>query len=296
MTASDARALDAAYVWLRTVEHRLQLVEEQQTHTLPVEPAALTRLARVLGFRDTPGESAVEAFEARHRAQQAVVRAIHEKLFFAPLLDTLAGAGPLTPAAAEERLTAFGFQDIERTREALRELTAGLTRRFARDATAPPGAARLAVDDPRPRPRVVAAATPHRGLHALVGRGSNLPRNARGRGAHEPHPRFEPRARSRDASPTGLPRRARRRRTRSRPSPRAPRSSKTRSARSIGARTNAPVATASGGSSAASSFVSAPATSSVSPTSRPWVMSCQISPTPPSRPRCSRSSRSCRSR
>src|SRR6185295_3762950 len=49
-------------------------------------------------------------------AQQTVVRAIHEKLFFAPLLDTLAGAGPLTPAAAEERLSAFGFQDIERSR------------------------------------------------------------------------------------------------------------------------------------------------------------------------------------
>jgi glutamate-ammonia-ligase adenylyltransferase len=129
VTMSDARALDAAYVWLRTVEHRLQLVEEQQTHTLPVEPAALTRLARVLGFRDTPDQPAVAAFEARHRAQQTVVRAIHEKLFFAPLLDTLAGAGPLTPAAAEERLTAFGFQDIDRTRDALRELTAGLTRR-----------------------------------------------------------------------------------------------------------------------------------------------------------------------
>jgi glutamate-ammonia-ligase adenylyltransferase len=128
VTASDARALDSAYVWLRTVEHRLQLVEEQQTHTLPVEPAALTHLARVLGFRDSPEVSAVEAFEARHRAQQSVVRAIHEKLFFAPLLDTLAGAGPLSPAAAEERLSAFGFQDIDRTREALRELTAGLTR------------------------------------------------------------------------------------------------------------------------------------------------------------------------
>ena len=96
-TASDARALDAAYVWLRTVEHRLQLVEEQQTHTLPAEPAALTHLARVLGFRDTPEVSAVDAFDARHRAQQAVVRAIHEKLFFAPLLDTLAGAGRSRP-------------------------------------------------------------------------------------------------------------------------------------------------------------------------------------------------------
>ena len=41
---------------------------------------------------------------------------IHEKLFFAPLLDTLAGAGPLSPEAAEERLAAFGFPDVERTR------------------------------------------------------------------------------------------------------------------------------------------------------------------------------------
>jgi [glutamine synthetase] adenylyltransferase / [glutamine synthetase]-adenylyl-L-tyrosine phosphorylase len=32
---ADARALDAAYRLLRTVEHRLQLVHEQQVHTLP---------------------------------------------------------------------------------------------------------------------------------------------------------------------------------------------------------------------------------------------------------------------
>jgi glutamate-ammonia-ligase adenylyltransferase len=57
------------------------------------------------------------------------VRSIHEKLFFAPLLDTLAGAGPLSLAAAEERLAAFGFRDVEQTRAALHELTAGLTRR-----------------------------------------------------------------------------------------------------------------------------------------------------------------------
>ena len=57
------------------------------------------------------------------------MRSIHEKLFFAPILDTLAGAGPLSTAAAEERLSAFGFRDVEQTRAALRELTAGLTRR-----------------------------------------------------------------------------------------------------------------------------------------------------------------------
>jgi glutamate-ammonia-ligase adenylyltransferase len=129
VTTRDARTLDTAYIWLRTVEHRLQLVDEHQTHTLPTDERALTHLARVLGFRDRPDLTAVGAFEAEHQAQRAVVRSMHEKLFFAPLLDTLAGAGPLSPAAAEERLSAFGFRDVERTRAALGELTAGLTRR-----------------------------------------------------------------------------------------------------------------------------------------------------------------------
>jgi glutamate-ammonia-ligase adenylyltransferase len=129
VSTGDARALDEAYVWLRTVEHRLQLVDEHQTHTLPTDPEASTRLARVLGFRDRSEQSALDAFVATHQRQQAVVRSIHEKLFFAPILDTLAGAGPLSAAAAEERLSAFGFRDVEQTRAALRELTAGLTRR-----------------------------------------------------------------------------------------------------------------------------------------------------------------------
>ena len=126
--ADDARQLRDAYIFLRTVEHRLQLRDEQQTHTLPADTASRTLLARVLGYRDHPAVSALEAFEADQRRQQAVVRGIHERLFFAPILDTLAGTGPLTPEAAEERLTAFGFVDADHTRRALRELTQGLTR------------------------------------------------------------------------------------------------------------------------------------------------------------------------
>ncbi len=126
---ADARRLDDAYRFLRTVEHRLQLHDEQQTHTLPIDAAARTRLARVLGYRDRADASAAEQFDAAHRAQQATVRSIHERLFFEPLLETLAGAGPLSHEAAEERLTAFGFLDLTQTRAALRELTRGLTRR-----------------------------------------------------------------------------------------------------------------------------------------------------------------------
>ena len=59
------RRLDDAYVFLRTVEHRLQLWDEQQTHTLPTDDAARVRLARVLGYRDRPRATALEAVRRR---------------------------------------------------------------------------------------------------------------------------------------------------------------------------------------------------------------------------------------
>ena len=125
---ADVARLGDAYVFLRTVEHRIQLREEHQTHTLPADDAGLTRLARVLGYRDGPRRDARESFLAEYRAHQTAVRSIHERLFFAPLLDTLAGHGALSPEAAQDRLAAFGFADAEHTRAALRELTGGFRR------------------------------------------------------------------------------------------------------------------------------------------------------------------------
>jgi [glutamine synthetase] adenylyltransferase / [glutamine synthetase]-adenylyl-L-tyrosine phosphorylase len=47
--------MKAAYVFLRTVEHRLQMVNDEQTQTLPAERAGLEHFARFLGYanRDT---------------------------------------------------------------------------------------------------------------------------------------------------------------------------------------------------------------------------------------------------
>ena len=51
--SSEARDdLAAAYCFLRTVEHRLQMVADEQTHTLPGDRAGLERFARFLGFAD----------------------------------------------------------------------------------------------------------------------------------------------------------------------------------------------------------------------------------------------------
>jgi [glutamine synthetase] adenylyltransferase / [glutamine synthetase]-adenylyl-L-tyrosine phosphorylase len=44
--------LDAAYRFLRTIEHRLQMVADDQTHTLPAERDGLERFARFAGFKD----------------------------------------------------------------------------------------------------------------------------------------------------------------------------------------------------------------------------------------------------
>src|SRR3954447_3860913 len=47
----DARDdMKAAYGFLRTVEHRLQMMNDEQTQTLPDEPESLERFARFLGF------------------------------------------------------------------------------------------------------------------------------------------------------------------------------------------------------------------------------------------------------
>jgi [glutamine synthetase] adenylyltransferase / [glutamine synthetase]-adenylyl-L-tyrosine phosphorylase len=58
----DGRARDelgAAYRFLRVIEHRLQMVADEQTHTLPSDPQALDRFAKFAGFdsRDTFAEA-----------------------------------------------------------------------------------------------------------------------------------------------------------------------------------------------------------------------------------------------
>ena len=124
----DADALESAYRFLRTVEHRLQLMEGQQVHAVPTDARARAYLARVMGHRDDAKGTALSRFDAELRRHQATVRSIHERLFFRPLLEAFTGASPMTAEAVQTRLAAFGFADAERTRQAMAELTRGLRR------------------------------------------------------------------------------------------------------------------------------------------------------------------------
>ena len=135
----DADLLADAYRFLRAVEHRLQLVEGQPVHAVPTGPGARTHLARVMGYRDDSGRTALAHFDAELRRHRSAVRSIHERLFFRPLLESFTGTSTMAPEAVQTRLTAFGFTDAERTRQALAELTRGITRssRLMRQMLAP---------------------------------------------------------------------------------------------------------------------------------------------------------------
>ncbi len=52
LSADDCRDLSNAYRLLRTVEHRIQIVQERQTHSLPQDDDELLALARRCGFAD----------------------------------------------------------------------------------------------------------------------------------------------------------------------------------------------------------------------------------------------------
>ncbi len=53
MPGESAQALEQAYVFLRRVEHRIQYLDDQQTHVLPTDDADLDWLAHSLGFEST---------------------------------------------------------------------------------------------------------------------------------------------------------------------------------------------------------------------------------------------------
>lgn len=59
IAAEDSVQLAAAYRLFRTIEHRLQMIEDQQTHSLPTDRAALDQVARLHGMAD--GENLLES-------------------------------------------------------------------------------------------------------------------------------------------------------------------------------------------------------------------------------------------
>src|SRR5690606_11235850 len=133
----DGDALVAAYRFLRTVEHRLQLQRLHRTHIVPdarsPEGAASLRwLAHAVGFRADVKRDTVESFRAAWLTHAQEVRRLHAKLVYRPLVEAVARvpseALRLTPQAAKERLEILGFRDPAGALRHLEALTSGVSR------------------------------------------------------------------------------------------------------------------------------------------------------------------------
>ncbi|MFF1747414.1 bifunctional [glutamine synthetase] adenylyltransferase/[glutamine synthetase]-adenylyl-L-tyrosine phosphorylase [Streptomyces mirabilis] len=128
---ADAVQLDEAYRFLRSMEHRIQLYRLRRTHLVPEDDADLRRIGRSLGLRADP----VVELNREWKRHAAVVRRLHEKLFYRPLLDAVAQLAPgesrLSPNAARERLVALGYADPAAALRHLEALASGVSRKAA---------------------------------------------------------------------------------------------------------------------------------------------------------------------
>jgi glutamate-ammonia-ligase adenylyltransferase len=131
--------LIASYVFLRRVEHALQLVDELQTHRLPAESSRLRVISSILGF------DCVEDFQMAYAYRTSKVSKIFDQLFYEPskkveeegrefweLADFLT-EGNITQEQALESLRGLGFKDPEGSIEIINVLLdpkkGGLTQR-----------------------------------------------------------------------------------------------------------------------------------------------------------------------
>jgi [glutamine synthetase] adenylyltransferase / [glutamine synthetase]-adenylyl-L-tyrosine phosphorylase len=128
----DAATLIASYRFLRTVEHRLQLLRLRRTHLLPTDDQQLRWLARSLGYKPDHRGQATDVLQAELALHTREVRRLHEKLFYRPLLSAVARVPgeqlQLGSKAAGDWLRALGFADPEAALRHLGALTGGVSR------------------------------------------------------------------------------------------------------------------------------------------------------------------------
>lgn len=126
LTPEEAIVLRESYCFLRTLEHRLQILYERQTQRLPTDPRQLELLARRMGF-----ESA-EDFRETYDRVRAQVREIFLRLFYGEAGDRvmqqqentlrdLLGAidDPRARERIREHLKQSGFREPERALQLL---------------------------------------------------------------------------------------------------------------------------------------------------------------------------------
>jgi glutamate-ammonia-ligase adenylyltransferase len=81
LTRAEREALAAAYVFLRDLENKLQMVADAQTHSLPEDREELDACARRLGYRDAAGVDAPEALLRDYRAHTESTHRVFRDVF-----------------------------------------------------------------------------------------------------------------------------------------------------------------------------------------------------------------------
>ena len=113
MPGDTADALARAYVFLRRVEHRIQYLDDQQTHMLPTDDADLDWIAGTLGFGsacnflgelDTHREFVAEEFDRLLGKSASDCKGACKKKAATPAASDLDGVQALFPPSMHERL------------------------------------------------------------------------------------------------------------------------------------------------------------------------------------------------
>ena len=137
-----AARLDAAYVLFRTIEHRLQMVEDRQTHELPKNRDSLDNVARLHGLAD--GDALLDLLRAhvewvgrnydRLSPEAADASLSHDEDRLKEQLADLGFADIDTPVARIARWRSGSIRALRSgpSREALEQLLPGLMRALAR--------------------------------------------------------------------------------------------------------------------------------------------------------------------
>lgn len=131
----DGQVLIDCYAYMRMLEHRLQLQRIKRTHTLPPkeDADALTWLARTAGVRPEGMNSYAKQLEKDVKRAGAQIHQLHSKLFYRPLLTSVAAMSEdtirLTPDAAKRQLAALGYENPDRAYEHLSALASGTSRK-----------------------------------------------------------------------------------------------------------------------------------------------------------------------
>ena len=119
ITPDAVRDLSQAYEFLRTLEHRLQMIEDEQTHTLPTSAQGVAHVACFMGYADS------DAFAAALTATLRTVQGHYARLFERePELSSAQGSLVFTGVEDDPEtlstIAAMGFDDPAHVSGAIR--------------------------------------------------------------------------------------------------------------------------------------------------------------------------------